>query len=562
MDSGTVGDHSVEPATCALCLRILSPENEAIGDLVTANMCGDCKFLFLEDRGTPSHDSYRRRPSRRRRARYSSSESVEDIFSQQFSHMINLVRQNQSPGSGLEDLPVDGDSAARISQRTSSRTTPSGSRRWRRVLSDTDSDGFDNADSLYGESESTVSFGRYRVSHGESDVISFSAYGGDSDASVDLHGFLDTETFNQPDDGSAFDSDTDIDPMHAGLNPWNSDDPEEDEDDDEDDDDEEEDEDDEWEEVESVENMVESAEATSQPRNSLISSSGRRNRPVNWPQRRYIAESEGPIRWGMRGRNSRDILSIDDSEILPYVANSGDYLDALGFEELLEHLAEADSLRRGAPPAAVSFVSNLPRVLISKEHEKYDDLACAICKDVFTVGIEANQLPCFHLYHPSCILPWLSARNSCPLCRYELPTDDRDYEEGKRNASGRVEIRNVLRQNAREDRSSGVLNRAEEDEHRAFSETTMERRFQLGREPDANNSGGENSRGSWFLLAAAPIVSIVGIVLVLWLGSPLMERRGLAGNRNFADQARRQSHVAGVSSHHRENRSRRWWSLF
>ncbi|KAM5560764.1 hypothetical protein ABKV19_021755 [Rosa sericea] len=562
MDSGMVADPSVEPATCALCQRALSPENDAIGDLVTANMCGDCKFLYFEDRGTPTRDSYRTRPSRRRRARYSSSESVDDIFSQQFSHMINLVRQNQSPGSGLEDLPVDGDSAARISQRTSSHTTPTGSRRWRRVLSDTESDGFDNADSLYGESESNVSFGRYRVSHDVSDVVSFSAYGGDSDASVDLHGFLDTETFIQPDDGSAFDSDTDIDPMHAGLNPWNSDDPEEDDDDDDDDDDEEDEEDDEWEEVESVENMVESAEANSQPRNPLILSSGRRNRPVNWHQRRQITETDAPHRWGMGGRNSRDILSnFDDSDMMPYVTNSGDYLDAVGFEELLEHLAEADSLRRGAPPAAVSFLNNLPLIVIGKEHEKHDDLACAICKDVLTIGTEVNQLPCFHLYHPSCILPWLSTRNSCPLCRYELPTDDRDYEEGKRNAGGRVEI-HVRRQNAREDRSAGVYNRAEEDEDHAFSETRVEHRFQVRREPDSNTSEGENNRGSWFLLAAAPIVSLVGIVLVLWLGTPLMERRGLAGQGNFADQARRQGHIAGAAPHHRQNRSRRWWSLF
>ncbi|XP_024188439.1 E3 ubiquitin-protein ligase Praja-2 [Rosa chinensis] len=542
MDSGMVADHSVEPATCARCHRALSPENESIGDLVTANMCGDCKFLYFEDLGTPTRDSYRMRPSRRRRARYSSSESVDDVLSH-FSHMINLVRQNQSPGSGLEHLPVDGDSAARISQRTSSRTTPTGSRRWRRVLSDSESDGFDNADSLYGESESNVSFGRYRVSHDVSDVVSFSAYGGDSDASVDLHGFLDTETLIQPDDGSAFDSDTDIDPMHAGLNPWNSDDAEEDDDDD---DDEEDEEDDEWEEVESVENMVESAEANS----------GRRNRPVNWHQRRHITETDAPLHWGMRGRNSRDILSNFDD----YVTDSGDYLDAVGFEELLEHLAEADSLRRGAPPAAVSFLNNLPLILIGKEHEKHDDLACAICKDVLTIGTEVNQLPCFHLYHPSCILPWLSTRNSCPLCRYELPTDDRDYEEGKRNAGGRVEIH--VRRNAREDRSAGVYNRAEEDEDHAFSETRVEHRFQVGREPDSNTSGGENNRGSWFLFAAAPIVSLVGIVLVLWLGAPLMERRGLAGQGNFADQARRHGHIAGAAPHHRQNRSRRWWSLF
>ncbi|CAB4284998.1 unnamed protein product [Prunus armeniaca] len=573
-DSGMVGDHSVQSATCALCQRTFSPENEATGDLETISMCGDCKFLYLEDHGAPTHDSYQGTPSTRRRARNSSSESLDNIFSQQFSHMINLMRQNQSPGSGLEDFPADGDPAARVSQRTSSRTTPSGSRRWRRVLSDTESDGYDNGDSLYGENESNLSFGRYRAFHGESDAISFSAYGGDSDASVDLHGFLDTETIIQPDDGSAFDSDTDIDPMHAGLDQWNSDDTEEEEeeeedDDDDDDDDEGDEEDDEWEEADAEINIVESREAPGRLRNLLVSSPGGSNGLVNWRQQVYSPESEaeGMIRWRMRGRSqiyTRNIFSnTEESELLPYVGNSGDYLDAGGFEELLEHLAEADSLRRGAPPASVSFVNSLPRVAISKEHEKHDDLACAICKDVLTIGTEVNQLPCSHLYHPSCILPWLSARNTCPLCRYELPTDDRDYEEGKRNISGRVETRNAQQQNASEDSSSVAFNRAEEGEEFAFSERRMEQRFLSDRgAATTNGSGGENSRGRWFLLAAAPIVSLVGIVLVLWLGSPLMERRGLAGNHNFAGQAQRPTHVTGPSPNPRENRSRRWWSLF
>ncbi|KAM1160017.1 hypothetical protein TB2_032634 [Malus domestica] len=549
-DSGVVNEHTGQPATCALCQRAISPENEATGDVEI--MCGDCKFLYLEDLGSPSHDSYQRTPPTRRRARTGSSESLENTFSQQFSHMINLVRQNQSPGSGIEELPVGGDSATRIPLRTSNRTTPSGSRRWRRVLSDTESEGYENVDSFYGETESNLSFGRYRVFHSESDAISLSAYGGDSDASVDLHGLLDTETIIPPDDGSAYDSDTDIDPMHAGLSQWNSDDTE-------DDDDEGDEEDDEWEEADIEVNMVESSETPGgRLRNLLVSRPGRSNGPSIGRHHTYFPDSEGTFHWRMRRRSqiyTRTLFSnVDESEMLPYDGNSGDYLDAGGFEELLEHLAEVDSLRRGAPPASASFVNNLPRVVISKEHDKHDDLACAICKDVLTIGTEVNKLPCSHLYHSMCILPWLSTRNTCPLCRYELPTDDRDYEEGKRNVSARAEIHNVRQQNASVDSSSGAFNRAYEDEEHEQSAAN--------REPTTNGSRGENSRGRWFLLAAAPIVSLVGIVLVLWLGSPLLERRGLAGNQNFANHARHQSPITGASPNHRENRSRRWWSLF
>lgn len=45
---------------------------------------------------------------------------------------------------------------------------------------------------------------------------------------------------------------------------------------------------------------------------------------------------------------------------------------------------------------------------------------CVICKDEFFVDSEAKQLPCKHLYHSHCILPWLSHHSSCPLCRFQL----------------------------------------------------------------------------------------------------------------------------------------------
>ncbi|OVA02205.1 zinc finger protein [Macleaya cordata] len=565
-----VGVHSdgQPEAHCALCRRIFSPDNE-VNALETINICGDCKVMFLEDLETTIRDSRRRRPLRGRRARNSrSSESIEDLFSQQFSNLINLVRQNQNNipvlGSEHETQLVDGDSAARVLQRTSSRTTPSGSRRWWRSLSGNESEGFDNLDSVFGENESNASFGGYGGFHVESDVISFSAYGGDSDVSVDGHNFLDREIFIQPDDASDFDSDTDIDPMHAGLNQWNSDDQEE--------------EDVEWEETNVEENMVENTEVEGWIRGALTRTPGENGDPHEWLRGLQSPEHGATIRWTVQESRSARVPNIfanlEPSEVSPYIGNSGDYLDARGFEQLLEQLAETDNSRRGAPPAAASFVDNLPRVIISEEHEKHGDLVCAVCKDPLSIGTTVNQLPCLHLYHPSCILPWLNARNSCPLCRYELPTDDKEYEEGKRCTGRiRVEIHEVQQdEESSEDSSSDITdddNEAEEASESSNNGRTEQADLVNVDDCATDNSGRERSRGRWFLLAAAPIVSLVGIVLVMCFRNPVGEGRGShCSSLHQHRQPQVQISSSGGSSsssrpnHQRDNSNRRWWSLF
>ncbi|KAK9676447.1 hypothetical protein RND81_11G077900 [Saponaria officinalis] len=128
------------------------------------------------------------------------------------------------------------------------------------------------------------------------------------------------------------------------------------------------------------------------------------------------------------------VVSGDPSATLPH--NLGDYFMGPGLEQLIQQLAENDPNRYGTPPASKSAVDSLPTVSISDEIVNSESKACAVCMTDFEVGAEAKQMPCKHLFHNDCIMPWLQLHNSCPVCRFELPTDDTDYESRKAGGSG------------------------------------------------------------------------------------------------------------------------------
>ncbi|KAG1334219.1 E3 ubiquitin-protein ligase RING1 [Cocos nucifera] len=113
---------------------------------------------------------------------------------------------------------------------------------------------------------------------------------------------------------------------------------------------------------------------------------------------------------------------------------------------LIHHLAAGDDHPlpfpipvRGPSPAPKSSIDALPTVQISDP-----SLFCAVCKDEFPLQSDARQLPCSHLYHSDCIVPWLSLHNSCPVCRFRLPDDDSSAAADHRRRRMSVRFRSFL----------------------------------------------------------------------------------------------------------------------
>lgn len=56
-----------------------------------------------------------------------------------------------------------------------------------------------------------------------------------------------------------------------------------------------------------------------------------------------------------------------------------------------------------------------------------EDHQCAVCLDEFEPDSEITALPCRHVFHTDCILPWLTERQSkCPLCKFDVLQHLRD----------------------------------------------------------------------------------------------------------------------------------------
>ena len=88
------------------------------------------------------------------------------------------------------------------------------------------------------------------------------------------------------------------------------------------------------------------------------------------------------------------------------------------------------------------------------ELEQSDNRECCVCLEPHTLGSCASRLPCGasraarraaarslshrrrplssgHIFHRGCLVEWLERHCTCPVCRYELQTDDADYEQGR-----------------------------------------------------------------------------------------------------------------------------------
>jgi predicted RNA-binding Zn-ribbon protein involved in translation (DUF1610 family) len=68
---------------------------------------------------------------------------------------------------------------------------------------------------------------------------------------------------------------------------------------------------------------------------------------------------------------------------------------------------------------------NFPEIVIQDINKLEEaNRKCMICLEDFKVKEKVTALPCIHFFHPNCIKEWIERKNECPVCKFELTTQN------------------------------------------------------------------------------------------------------------------------------------------
>lgn len=141
----------------------------------------------------------------------------------------------------------------------------------------------------------------------------------------------------------------------------------------------------------------------------------------------------------------------------PTTATGGNSAAALPFFFVMPHgfPGSAQSFQ-GQPPASNEAIKS------QLKHTPGDSSqTCGICLKSFCTTETMTSMVCDHPFHSSCLLTWLKSSNTCPHCRYEIFTDNEDYNLGvKERMAGRD---SHLQRQKNQDQESGGANHSQSE---------------------------------------------------------------------------------------------------
>ncbi|KAL5280944.1 RNF115.2 family protein [Megaselia abdita] len=89
---------------------------------------------------------------------------------------------------------------------------------------------------------------------------------------------------------------------------------------------------------------------------------------------------------------------------------------------------------------------------------------CIICREDIRINGTGSCIPCGHIYHAECLIPWLKSHQSCPICRMKSTIDDLQIlqidDEEKKDGLPNDEIHTIAKlvEKAKEENSFVIVN--------------------------------------------------------------------------------------------------------
>lgn len=144
-------------------------------------------------------------------------------------------------------------------------------------------------------------------------------------------------------------------------------------------------------------------------------------------KQRVCLVKEGRGRWPYlfkdnryRGNTSVDWQNYEEEEEegsndVPFMFHMFHMLDVTAaFQRVLQQSTQGQQGQQGIDPTL------LPSHTLTRVTEGMADNNCAICYERLKLGEMARRLRCGHIFHKTCLDPWLERSATCPECRAEV----------------------------------------------------------------------------------------------------------------------------------------------
>ncbi|ELU01969.1 hypothetical protein CAPTEDRAFT_165151 [Capitella teleta] len=134
---------------------------------------------------------------------------------------------------------------------------------------------------------------------------------------------------------------------------------------------------------------------------------------------------------GTFGRTGRGTFNMSLFPSMELHGNPADYAwGSSGLDDIVSRLLNQLE-GSGPPPADKGQIESLPSIQVSQKDIDVN-LQCSVCFEDFKLDESVKQLPCQHIYHSPCIVPWLQRHGTCPVCRKnldgEVPAEPATFE--------------------------------------------------------------------------------------------------------------------------------------